>query len=68
MNTWNLCIRKKLFSLLESSTTFDDSFRVTSKPFILDFNSLICELDNFMLKCYIDSFYIKAKNKIRILS
>ena len=63
MNTRNLCICKKLFSLLESPTTFDDSFRVTSEPFISDFN-----LDNFMLKCHIDPFYIKAKNKIRILS
>ena len=22
---------------------------------------LSCEIDNFMLKCYIESFYIKAK-------
>ena len=38
---------EKLFSLLESPTTCDESFKVTSVPFfILDFNLLSCKLDN----------------------
>ena len=40
----DLC--KKLFSSFEQPTTFDESFKVTSEPFI----NLICELDNFMFK------------------
>ena len=50
---------RKLFSSLESPTTFDESFNVTSAA---DFKLLSWKLDNFMLKCYIESFYIKAKN------
>ena len=43
---YNLC--GKLFSSLESPTTFDEIFKVTSVPFFdLDFNWLSCELDNF---------------------
>ena len=59
----NLC--GKLLSWLESLTTFDESFKVTSVPsFIADFNLLSCELDNlFCLKCYIESFYIDIKTK-----
>ena len=42
----NLC--GKLFSSLESPTTFDEIFKVTSVPFFIpDFNLLSCELDNF---------------------
>ena len=42
-NSW-----AKLLSSLESQTTFDESFAVTSVPyFILDFNLLSYELDNF---------------------
>ena len=45
----NLC--GKLFSSLESPPTFGESFKVTSVPFfILDFNLLSCELDNFTFK------------------
>ena len=56
----NLC--GKLFLSLESPTTFDEIFRVTSVPFFIpDFNSSSCEFDNF------EWFFIKAKNKIRIL-
>ena len=41
----------KLFSSLESPTTFDEIFRVTSVPsFIRDFNLSSCELDNFTFK------------------
>ena len=50
----NVC--GKLFSLLESPTTFDENLNVTSVPFFIpDFNLLSCEL---CLKCYIESFYI----------
>ena len=42
---------RKLFSLLELPTRFDEIFRVTSAPFFSpDFNLLNCELDNFMFK------------------
>ena len=45
----NLC--GKLFSLLESPTTSDESFTVISvSNFITDFYSLSCELDNFTVK------------------
>ena len=59
----------KLVSSLESPTTFDENFKVTSVPILIpDFNSLSCELDNFTfnLKCYIESFYIDIlkQNKI----
>ena len=41
----------KLFSSLESTTAFDESFKHASRPyFIPDFNSLSCELDNFAFK------------------
>ena len=44
----NLC--RKLFSSLESPTTFNEIFIVTSVPFsIPNFNLLSCKLDNFML-------------------
>ena len=50
----NVC--GKLFSSLESPTTFDENLKVTSVPFFIpDFNLLSCEL---CLKCYIESFYI----------
>ena len=40
----NLC--GKLFSSLESPTTFGESFKVTSVPFFMtDFNLLSCKLD-----------------------
>ena len=42
----NLCV--KLFSSLESPTTHEEIFRITSVPFFIpDFNLLSCELDNF---------------------
>ena len=45
----NLCIN--LFSSLESPTTFDEIFKVTSVPFFIpDFNLLSWELDNFTFK------------------
>ena len=41
----------KLFSLLESPTTFDEIFKVTLVSFFIpDFNLLSCELDNFTFK------------------
>ena len=41
----------KLFSLLESPTTFDESFKVTSEPFLIpDFNLLSCELWSLTFK------------------
>ena len=53
----NLC--GKLISSLEPPVTFDESFKVTSaRLFIPYFNLLSCELDNFTLKCYFESFYI----------
>ena len=37
---------QKIFSLLETPTTFDESFEVTAVPFFIrDFNLLNCELD-----------------------
>ena len=40
-----------LFSSLESPTTFDEIFKVTSVFFFIpDFNSLSCQLGNFMFK------------------
>ena len=56
---------KKIFSSLESPTTFDKTFKVTSVPFFIpNFNLLSCELDNFtFIKCYIESFYIDIKAK-----
>ena len=45
----------KLFSSLESPTTFDENFKVTSVPlFIPDFNLFSWVL---RLKCYIESFF-----------
>ena len=45
----NLC--GKLFSSLASTTTFDESFKVTLVPFVIpDFNLLSCKVDNFTLK------------------
>ena len=41
----------KLFSLLESPTTFDEILKVTSVPFFIpDFKLFSSELDNFMFK------------------
>ena len=41
----------KLFSLLESPTTFDQSFKVTSVPFFIpDFNLLNYKLDHFTFR------------------
>ena len=54
----NSNLHGKLFSSLESPTTFDESFKVTSVSFFIwDFNLLSCELDNFTFKVLIDSFY-----------
>ena len=45
----NLC--RKLFSSLESLTTFDEIFKVTSEPFFIpDFNLLSCRLENFTFR------------------
>ena len=45
----NLC--GKLFSSLESPTSFDEIFKVTSVLFFIpDFNLLSCELDNITFK------------------
>ena len=64
----NLC--RKVFSSLESPTTFDESFKITLvRFFISDINLLRCEFDNF--KGNIESFYIDIilkQNKITILS
>ena len=50
---------------------FGERFKVTSVPFfIANFNLLSCGLDNFTLKCYVESFYISIllkRNKIIIL-
>ena len=44
---------RKLFSSYESTTTFDESFKVTSVLFfITDFNLLSCELSNFSFKSF----------------
>ena len=62
----NLC--RKVFSKLESPTTFDEIFRITSAPFfILDFDLLSCELDNFTFKMLYRIILDKSKNKIKIL-
>ena len=62
----------KLFSLLESSTTFDERFKAISVPyFIPNFNLSNWELENITLHCYIASFYIDIilkQDKITILS
>ena len=51
-----------LFSSLESSTTFDERFKVTSVPFFTaDLKLLSCELEILHLMFYIESFYIKTK-------
>ena len=48
----------KLLPSLESRTTFNESFKVTSVPlFIRDFNLLSYELDNFTFKVFV-LFYI----------
>ena len=53
--------------LLEPPRTFDEIFKVTSVPFFIhNFNLISCELDNFSLKSYVVSFYIKGKNKTNI--
>ena len=59
-------LSEKLFSSLESPTTFDESFKVTSVPFFFpDFNSLSCELDNFTFQSVILSHFI-LKQKIKL--
>ena len=60
----NLC--GKLFSSLKQSTTFNESFKVTAVPlFVLDFNWLSCELDNFRFKMLylviLYQYYIKTE-------
>ena len=56
----NLC--EKLFSLLESPSAFDGSFKVTSVSFLTpDFHLLSCQLTIWQLKCYIESFFIEMK-------
>ena len=60
----NLC--GKLFSSLESPKTFDESFEVTSLPFLIpDFNLLSWEFDNFMFKMLywvvLYWYYVKVK-------
>ena len=66
----NLILANKLFAKLASSLElpiiFDEIIRVTSVALsVADFNSLSCELYNFTLQCYIESYfysyYIKAK-------
>ena len=44
----NKNLRGKLFSSLKLPTTFDEIYFIDI--FIPDFNSLICELDNFTVK------------------
>ena len=56
----------KSFSSLESLATLDEVSRVTLVPFFIpDFNSLICELDNFTFKALywvtLYWYYIKTK-------
>ena len=56
----NAC--EKLFSTLESSTTFDESSKITSVPFFIpDFTLLSYELENLNLKGYVESFYTDIK-------
>ena len=57
---------RKLFSSLESPTTLDEIFKVTSVSFFIpDFNLLSCELEYFTFtELYLDNlywFYIKVK-------
>ena len=63
----------KLFSSVESPTTFDESFKVTSAPvFIPGLNLLRFKLNNFtFIVLYTESFYIDIilkQNKTTILS
>ena len=56
----------KLFSSLESPTAFDERFKVTSVLFfILDFNLLSCELENFTFQVlywvFFYGYHMKAK-------
>ena len=47
----NSILYGKLVSTLESTTTFDQIFTVTSVPFFIpEYNILSCELDNFIFK------------------
>ena len=60
----NLC--GKLLSSLKPSATFNESFKVTAAPFfVLDFNWLSCELDNFRFKMLylviLYQYYIKTE-------
>ena len=63
----------KLFSSLESLAKFDERFKVTLVPFFYCRFQLMklwirhFTLEVLLLKCYIESFYITAKNNIRIL-
>ena len=45
----------KLLALLESPTTFDEIFKVSSAPFVIpNVNLLSCKLHSLSLKCYIE--------------
>ena len=70
----NLVLAEELFAKpLPSFKTYYYSYqenfmKFSSVPFFTpDFNLLSCELDNLRFNCYIESFYIKAKTKTRIL-
>ena len=59
----NLC--GKLVSSLELPITFDDSLKITSvSSFVVDFNLLSCEFDNFAFKLFyiviLYQYYIKS--------
>ena len=57
----------KLVSSLQSPVKSEESFRVTAVAFFVpDFNSLICELDDFNMKTVILSQFILTlyKNKL----
>ena len=58
----------KIFSSLESQTTFDEIFKVTSVPvFVPDFNLLSYKFDSLHLNYYNESFSIDIlveQNKI----
>ena len=58
----------KLFSSLESPTTFDEIFKVTSVPsFVPDLNLLSCEVDSFTFKVLSYINIILKQNEVTIL-
>ena len=58
----------KLFSSLESVTTFDEIFKVTSVPsFVPDLNLLSCEVDSFTFKVLFYINIISKQNEVTIL-